>query len=69
MTTVADDSAKGFWCDSTTEHSGLAAMRRENENKFLLSTIFTFHLTCEFLVTYRIGYIRLDSLTGFAAPH
>ena len=30
MKTVAEVSAKGFWCDLTTEHSGLAAMRREN---------------------------------------
>ena len=30
MTTVAKVSAKAFWRDLTTEHSGLAGMRREN---------------------------------------
>ena len=30
MTTVAEGSAKVFWCDLMTDHSGLAAMRKEN---------------------------------------
>ena len=36
---------------------------------FLLSTIFTFHLTCEFLVTFRIGYICFELLSRFADSH
>ena len=30
MTTVAEVSAKEFWCDLTTKHLELAAMRSEN---------------------------------------
>ena len=30
MMTIAEVNAKEFWRDLTTEHSGLAGMRREN---------------------------------------
>ena len=78
ITKVLQVSAQGFWRDlsvciirywdsETTEQFALGATRGENWDNFLLSTIFIFHLTCEFLVTLRIGYICFDLLSRFAA--
>ena len=65
MMTVLEVSAQGFWRDlsvciirywdsETTEQSASGAMREENWDNFLLSTIFTFHLTCEFLLLFEL---------------
>ena len=42
-----------------TEQFALDAMRGKNYDNFLLSTIFTFHLTCDFLLLF-----ELDTFTS-----